>query len=92
MALGIYYIQMRQNKKSMLMLGITVLCGFMFMFIKYLEYSHKIHLGLMPGSWFHASPEVVAEHVGLAASEIPANLPLYFSFYYMSQAFTAFTS
>lgn len=71
MALGIYYIQKNQRSKSLLMLGITVLCGFTFMAIKYVEYSHKIHLGFLPGSWFHGDLHGVS------------NLPLYFSFYYM---------
>ena len=83
MALGIYYVQKRNNSRAMLMLGITVLCGFMFMGIKYLEYSHKIHEGFLPGSWYHATTEGAAESLGVPAEEIPANLPLYFSFYFM---------
>jgi cytochrome c oxidase subunit 3 len=73
MALGIYYSQKREKNKSALMLVITILCGFIFLGIKYLEYSHKIHEGLLPGSWFHGEiPEGGAK-----------NLPLYFSFYFM---------
>jgi cytochrome c oxidase subunit 3 len=59
----------------------TLLCGVIFMVIKYLEYSHKIHLGLMPGDWYRANPEELAHYVG--GLEIPKNLPLYFSFYFM---------
>lgn len=83
MALGIFYVQKRQPAKSMVMLAITVACGAMFMLIKYFEYSHKIHLGLMPGSWFHGNFEELGEHLGVAAEHIPKNLALYFSFYYM---------
>jgi cytochrome c oxidase subunit 3 len=83
MALGIYYVQLKNNSRAMLMLAITVLCGCMFMGIKYLEYSHKIHEGFMPGSWYHATPEGAAEALGVPVNEIPANLPLYFSFYFM---------
>jgi cytochrome c oxidase subunit 3 len=42
------------------------------MVVKYLEYTHKIHLGILPGSMFHYTGP---------GSEVP-NLPLYFSFYY----------
>lgn len=81
MALGIYYVQKNKNTKAIQMLGVTVLCGAVFMVIKYFEYSHKIHLGLMPGSWFNGNPEELARLAGVA--EVPQNLPLYFSFYYM---------
>jgi cytochrome c oxidase subunit 3 len=92
MALGIYYIQKGKPKTSMNMLLLTILCGFMFMGIKYVEYSHKIHLGLKPGSWYTATsnPEQakeVLEHVhqrlGDSVEKVPDNLALYFSFYYM---------
>lgn len=86
MALGIYYTQTGNRSKAMMNLGITVVCGAIFMIIKYIEYNHKIHLGLMPGAWFSAAPEVIAEAArqklpGLEV--IPTNVPLYFSFYYM---------
>jgi cytochrome c oxidase subunit 3 len=83
MALGIYYIQTRKPDRAFWMLLITVLCGFMFMGIKSMEYSHKIHEGFLPGSWYHASAESAAESLGVPVAEIPANLPLYFSFYFM---------
>jgi cytochrome c oxidase subunit 3 len=83
MALGIYYIQMNKPKIAFNMLLITVLCGAAFMCIKYVEYSHKIHLGLLPGSWYHAQSAEIAEHIGVSVSQLPSNLALYFSFYYM---------
>lgn len=83
MALGIYYVQMKNNARAFNMLLITVLCGAIFMGIKYIEYSHKIHMGLLPGAWYHGNLEEVAQHVGLSPEEIPANLALYFSFYFM---------
>jgi len=71
MALGIHYAQTNQRQKSMYALGFTVLCGLVFMVIKYFEYSHKIHLGLTPGELFSFKD---------AQSE---NLALYFSFYFL---------
>lgn len=71
MALGIYYLQKGKQKAAVANLWFTVFCGAVFMCIKYVEYSHKIHLGLMPGSWF------TGDTMGLE------NLPLYFSFYFM---------
>ena len=72
MVTGIYYAQKDQIKKSQLMLAITLLCGLIFMFIKYLEYSHKFHDGIFPGAYFSYTGEGLVE-----------GLPLYFSFYYL---------
>ena len=71
MVLAIYYAQNNKSKQCVNMLAITLVCGFIFMFIKYLEYTHKIELGLLPGEMFS---------FGEAQS---SNLGLYFSTYYM---------
>jgi len=71
MALSIYFIQKNKPKKSITCLWLTLLCGFIFMGIKYMEYSHKLHLGLAPGFFF-----------SYTETETLSTLPLYFSFYY----------
>lgn len=71
MALGIYYCQKNDKQKAVLNLGATIACGAIFMIIKYFEYSHKIHEGWLPGTWFHGETHGIE------------NLPLYFSFYFM---------
>lgn len=91
MALGIFFIQTGKPKTSMNFLLITILCGAIFMCIKYVEYSHKIHMGLKPGAWYSASvnPDQAKEVIEHIQSRIPGvekapeNLALYFSFYYM---------
>jgi cytochrome c oxidase subunit III len=83
MALGIYYTQTGKLKAAWNNLLITVICGAIFMGIKYIEYSHKIHLGLLPGAWFSAEMAAVAQYTGVAVESIPSNLPMYFGFYYM---------
>lgn len=72
MALGIYFIQKGQNRKAVMALATTILCGCIFMVIKYFEYTHKFHLGLFPGKFLDVA------HVGAKH----ANLGLYFGFYY----------
>ena len=71
MALSIYYTQKAKSKAAIYSLWLTLCCGFIFMGIKYIEYSHKLHLGLAPGHLFSYSAEPTLQ--GLA---------LYFSFYY----------
>jgi cytochrome c oxidase subunit 3 len=70
MALGIYYIQMGRPKMAAANLVFTLICGATFMFIKYIEYSHKLHEGLAPSKYFTYEGPMV-EHG-----------KLYFGFYY----------
>ena len=83
MALGIYYCQKNDKKKAVMNLIVTVVCGAVFMIIKYFEYSHKIHEGWMPGASFTEHGFETIQHVVGAGVQIPENIPLYFSFYFM---------
>ena len=62
------------NKKGVLInLYITFACAAGFMIVKYIEYSHKIHDGLLPGKFFsYTGAEAAVE-----------NIAMYFSFYFM---------
>lgn len=68
MALSIFYAQKNKLNYSTLCLWATFICGLIFMGVKYFEYSHKIHEGLLPGKLF--------------SYEGSQSLGLYFSFYY----------
>jgi cytochrome c oxidase subunit 3 len=72
MALGIFFLQKNQPKKAAMSLAITILCGAVFMVVKYFEYTHKFHLGLLPGRLLDVA-KVGTEH---------GNLGMYFGFYY----------
>ncbi|MCX7978325.1 MAG: cytochrome c oxidase subunit 3 family protein [Bdellovibrionaceae bacterium] len=72
MALGILYCQTNQQKKAVMALAATVLCGAIFMVIKYFEYTHKFHLGFYPGRFLDVAT-VGAQH---------QNLGMYFGFYF----------
>lgn len=77
MALSIYYAQHNDKKKTLINLYITLACGLGFMIVKYFEYTHKIHLGILPGQYFHPhEPETQALWKEFT------NLPMYFSFYF----------
>lgn len=77
MALSIYYAQKNNKQKMLMNLYITLACGFIFMIVKYIEYTHKFHMGLYPGTFFN--PHGVEAH---AAAELFPNLAMYFSFYF----------
>jgi cytochrome c oxidase subunit III len=71
MVMGVHFVQVNQRSKAIAALAVTILCGAIFMVVKYFEYTHKIHDGLLPGNWFHG------ETHGLY------NMGLYYSFYFM---------
>jgi cytochrome c oxidase subunit 3 len=71
MALAIAFIQRDKPGKAKVMLVITLLCAVGFLFIKYLEYSEKIHHGILPGQFF-TSHDFKAP-----------NAALFFSFYFV---------
>ena len=96
MALGIYFNQKNDRKKAVISLVLTILCALGFMIVKFFEYNHKIHLGLVPGKYFD-NPEFVQKVADFAMNmqatssanqEIDiAGLkkfaPLYFGFYFV---------
>jgi cytochrome c oxidase subunit 3 len=71
MALSIHYIQRGMNSKATMCLITTIVCGGIFMVVKYFEYMHKIHDGLLPGHFFHH------------AEAVHSNLAMYFGFYFV---------
>lgn len=52
MALAIAMVQRNQTKKAVALLLSTIAFAGVFLVIKYFEYSHKIHEGLLPGAFF----------------------------------------
>jgi cytochrome c oxidase subunit 3 len=82
MALGVYFCQMNQLKKAVIALAITILCGAIFMAIKYFEYTHKFHMGIFPGRMLDL--ETLNHHLHeLGKGPIKStNLGMYFGFYF----------
>jgi cytochrome c oxidase subunit 3 len=54
MALAVRAAQRSQRKLTVALLGTTILLACTFLVIKYFEYSHKFHEGLLPGNYFTA--------------------------------------
>jgi cytochrome c oxidase subunit 3 len=52
MALAVRASQLSQKKHAVIYLVLTLACAFGFLVIKYIEYSHKFHLGLLPGKYY----------------------------------------
>src|SRR5690348_10620240 len=53
MAMAVGMAQRNERKKSAKLLVLTLLFAATFLVIKYFEYSHKFHDGLLPGGFYH---------------------------------------
>ena len=71
MVMGVHAASKGNRKKLIVCLTITLLCAAIFMVVKYFEYSHKFHDGLLPGKYY--------SHQG---DQVP-NQFMFFSFYFM---------
>lgn len=52
MALAIRSMQLNDRRKAIINLSLTLAFAAVFLVIKYFEYSHKIHLGQLPGKYY----------------------------------------
>ncbi|HXW53003.1 MAG TPA: cytochrome c oxidase subunit 3 family protein [Myxococcota bacterium] len=50
--LAIHAAQKQKKYLIVINIALTIACGIAFMAVKYVEYSHKFHAGLLPGSYF----------------------------------------
>ena len=72
MALAISYVQTGKRKAATWAMLVTILCACTFMVVKYFEYAHKFHDGLLPGRYF----------TNLELAEVK-NAAMFFSFYFL---------
>jgi cytochrome c oxidase subunit 3 len=63
-----------KNKQIVGLLVFTIVCAFGFLGIKYVEYSHKIHDGLLWGTSFFNHPEHVAQINGAVSKAFGAGI------------------
>lgn len=71
MVLGVWAAQTGQRKKLIVFLLLTLMLAGVFLVVKYFEYSHKFHEGLLPGKYY--------SHQG---DTVPGQF-MFFSFYFM---------
>ena len=57
-ALAVRYAQLGQRWRLVTAITFTLLCAFTFLGVKYVEYSHKFHEGLLPGARFNPTEHV----------------------------------
>lgn len=77
MALAVRSAQMNDNKTTFRLLLVTFLLAGVFLVVKYFEYSHKIHVGTLPGKFYN--PQAPEFPASLLAYD---NAKLFFAFYF----------
>jgi cytochrome c oxidase subunit 3 len=65
MALGVRSAQRSKTKLTVAMLALTIAFACVFLVIKYFEYSHKFHDGLLPGAAFTAEGFQTGKDAGI---------------------------
>jgi cytochrome c oxidase subunit 3 len=76
-ALAVRSSQRGDRKATSALLVVTILCACTFLVVKYFEYSHKIHAGLLPYTWYDPEKILHHEHVVL-----PENSHIFFGIYF----------
>jgi len=71
-ALAIHAIQQNKRKWVIINLSLTIVCACIFLVVKYFEYTHKFHQGLLPGYYFRN-----------ATVPDPDQAQVFFSIYFM---------
>jgi cytochrome c oxidase subunit 3 len=90
-AQAVRYAQLGDRGKVQINLLITLLCAGGFMVVKYLEYTHKFHVGFFPGQYFapnehgleeiaHAASPLVSHH---GHGGVPYHLRSFFGLYFV---------
>ncbi len=70
MVLAVWAAQMGKRKVLITNLALTLVCAGTFLVIKFFEYNHKFHEGLLPGKFYHYAEGQPNEYI-------------FFSFYFM---------
>lgn len=73
-AMAVHYAKHAENKKVVVMFILTIAMALGFLVIKYFEYSHKFHVGQLPGPYFFDTEPTL---------QLPG-VPMYFSIYFLS--------
>lgn len=77
-AMAVRSSQLGRQKETGRYLLVTMVCALGFLFIKYLEWSHKFEAGLLPGAHFHP-----IHHHLTPGPELPANASIFYGLYFM---------
>ena len=78
-------VRRNMNQVAVRYLIATIVCAFIFMGVKYFEYTHKFEEGLFPGKWYQSQPTDTVKVVDVITNKIipSPGYKTFFSFYFM---------
>ncbi|MBX3275101.1 MAG: cytochrome c oxidase subunit 3 family protein [Sandaracinaceae bacterium] len=83
-AMAVRAAQLGRRQETSIHLAITIVCAFVFLGVKYVEYSAKFEHGLLPGN--HFAPDMAHVHPWLegaaAVTELPVKTHVFFGIYF----------
>ena len=83
-AMAVRAAQLGRRQETTIHLAITIVCAFVFLGVKYVEYSAKFEHGLLPGN--HFAPDMAHLHPWLegaaAVTELPVKTHVFFGIYF----------
>jgi cytochrome c oxidase subunit 3 len=84
-AMAVRSSQLSQKGRTRIFLLITIACAFTFLIVKYFEYGHKFHEGLLPGHFFGTPHEAIFGPIPPDAHvpHLPNNAHIFFSIYFV---------
>lgn len=84
-ALAVRAAQMGKKDQTTILLVLTIICAFIFLGVKYFEYEHKFHDGLLPGKWFGVARSFPdgAIMTGAELPVLPPGASTFFSLYFV---------
>jgi cytochrome c oxidase subunit 3 len=68
-ALAVRASQLEERRHTSILIILTIGCAFAFLVVKYFEYGHKFHDGLLPGQYF-GTPRHMIDHEYMALNPI----------------------
>ena len=84
-AMAVRSAQLSQKTATRNYLLITIVCAFIFLVVKYFEYGHKFHDGLLPGPFFGTQHDFFTLPIPADAHvpHLPSNAHIFFSIYFV---------
>jgi cytochrome c oxidase subunit 3 len=81
-AAGVHFARDRETKKVAWAFAVSIALGAVFLGIKYFEYSHKLHEGLLPGRFFTHQLVPLKAVPGVDLAKVGPGAPMFFVLYF----------
>jgi cytochrome c oxidase subunit III len=81
-AAGVHFARARKSGHVAWAYALSIALAGVFLVVKYFEYSHKVHEGLLPGPYFHHDLEPLKAVPGVDLQRVGPGAPMFFVLYF----------